>query len=233
MTSVSHYALSYYVDLLASNQPFALSRWGDGEWACILGDSGENCDGCEYFPKLGEDLRRILVKQRPYFHAMGPKAVADLGNRIEPWLDSHNIRRDWHYTDTFIEASLHGELLPLIEQLRTKRVLYVGPKHLREIARAFPLVGFYEIPRQNCYLSYTSILDVVERSVWSLKADVVAISAGMAANVLIDDLWLHVGESTTLIDFGSLFDIYCGVASRKYMKGDGWAQRIRKNLGEA
>ena len=228
--TIIHHPLAYYVDLLSTRTPFALSRWGDGEWSCILGDEGENCDGHSYFPKLGEDLRHILLKQRPYFHAIGPKAYGDMGNRVNPWLDSHNISREWHYANTFLDASWHGELFPLIEQLQTKRVLYVGPRHLREVARAFPLVGFYEIPSKDCYLSYPSIVDVVERSAWDLKPDVIAISAGMTANVLVDSLWLRYGEDVTIIDFGSLFDIYCGVASRKYMQAQGWAKRIKVNL---
>ena len=45
-------SLDWYIDQLKQNNKFSLSRWGDGEWICASGASGENCDGHKYFPEI-------------------------------------------------------------------------------------------------------------------------------------------------------------------------------------
>src|SRR5690606_3358473 len=41
---------------LQASEPFAFSRWGDGEWSAVLGIGTANCDGQAYAP-LRDDLR--------------------------------------------------------------------------------------------------------------------------------------------------------------------------------
>jgi len=45
-------------------------------------------------------------------------------------------------------------------------------------------------------------------------------------------LWPEMGEHSWLIDFGSLWDVYCGKRSRRYHKRMGKGV-IRENLGQS
>ena len=44
---------------IKDKDPFALSRWGDGEWLNIRKAPGTNCDGNIYYPDLGDYLEKI------------------------------------------------------------------------------------------------------------------------------------------------------------------------------
>jgi len=62
------------------------------------------------------------------------------------------------------------------------------------------------------------------------KGIVYLFAASMAANVMIHNLFEELGESNSLIDVGSLFDIYAGVKSRSIFEDRDWSEIIRNNL---
>lgn len=226
--------LSYYVSRLESGAPFAFSRWGDGEFLAVLGYGGQNCDRHEYFPALGADLRRVLLNQHPYTFAIGPLATAYLGRKIERFLSEQKVAIEWHSTDIFVESLLAGQLQPLVDVLRGKRVHYVGPGHLFNRRRAgtvagvFPWASASVIPDVNCYLSKARILDGIVDTVQRNPVDVIGFSAGMLSNVLIDELWPVVGQTTALVDFGSLWDGAAGKISRSYHRKVDYRVRERR-----
>ena len=89
-------------------------------------------------------------------------------------------------------------------------VAYIGNKDL--IVQDFVDVAI-PIPEKNVWLAYdtylTNILDL------NLKNHTILLSAGMAANVFIHDLWSQNKENT-YIDVGSVFDPYIGKLTRSY-----------------
>jgi hypothetical protein len=226
--------LSWYVGLLAAQTPFSFSRFGDGEWSAIFGAAGANCDGHEYFPELGRDLRDAIVKPLPYFYAMQPRALKTEGARIAAFLSENGIRMHWHDSDVFHEANRTGRLYPLVDQLRRMTVVLIGPASLRAIDPAvFPVSHFIEIPPVNCYEKKHDILSEIVRHAETAGASpvVYAFSASMTANVLIHDLYPRLGDRSWFIDFGSLWDVYAGVNSRLYFKQGNWDTKKKKNLG--
>lgn len=234
--SVTHHDVTYYAGLLTEGKPFALSRYGDGEWYAILGRQGQNCDGHSYFPDLGEDLRRsLLTRQRGrFFYALGPLAKREVGDEARRWLaDNHAPAIAWHHTDTFIEASIEGRLWPLVQALRGQRVLYVGPDYLHRaqtVAGLFSVEAWVSVPQTNAYLHKVELLQATFRAMHTASPTVIGFSAGMLSNVLIDRLW-RVGGHTTLIDFGSVFDGYAGRISRSYHKRYDWDHLRKLNTG--
>jgi hypothetical protein len=225
--------LSYYVSLLRENRPFSFSRFGDGEWSAILSKPGENCDGHRFFPELGADLRAAIENGNGYFNGMQIRAVKAMGKEIRDFLRKHDSTIDWHDADVFHYANNAGTLFPLVQQLRTMKVVVVGPPHLRALSKSvFPYEGFIEIPLKNCYLDkeniYRKISDLREKSG---SPTVYAFSASMTTNVLIHRLFPAMGATSWLIDFGSLWDVFVGVKSRSGYEKEDWSGRIRKNLG--
>lgn len=225
------YDLTFYVNLLESRVPFAFSRWGDGEWYALLGYAGQNCDGHQYFPEMGAELRRIVLTDRPYFYALGPKARSQLGEQIDAFLTEHGIDRVWHSTEVFLEAGLAGRLRPLVQSLRRSRLVYVAPIHLGAfVTESLGAVAHVPVPSQNCYLQKRAIRQVIDDVIAQYCPTVVGFSCGMLANILIDDLFERHGDNLTLIDFGSVFDPYVGRISRKYMQSVDWTKRYRENF---
>jgi hypothetical protein len=224
--------LSYYVSMLSEGRPFSFSRFGDGEWNAILDKPGENCDGHEFFPELGADLRDALANKRPYLYGMQIRAVKCMGKEMRRFMDRNKIDIDWHDADVFHRCNNAGTLFPLVRQLRTMKVAIVGPSHLRDLMNsAFTYDGFIEVPPKNCYLDKEDIFRRIVGYYEKSGPVVFAFSASMTTNVLIHRLYPIMGAACWLIDFGSLWDVFVGVKSRSGYEKEDWSGRIRKNLG--
>lgn len=218
--NITPYPLSHYTTLLASRQPFAFARYGDGEWLAILGATGQNCDGHPYTPGLARELGEAVTSAADYIFAS--RVTAQIRDQVVRWCKRNDISREWHSTEVFLEASLAGKLKPLVSALRERYVGYVGPEHLLHFATdEFNAVGFAPVPGRNAYGGIAQMtkdaLGLVD-----LGADTLLISAGPAANVLIHRLYPIIGEQVTMLDMGSVFDPYAGVLSRSYAKRGGY-----------
>ncbi len=194
-----------YIEAINNKEMFSLSRWGDGEWNCIAGHNGANCDGHKYFGGLGRRLRNILNSSPSYFLGLQSLAYRQRPVLIDEYAANNNI--EWVKSDIFHHANIKGNLQPLLDALNTRKVILVGGNHLKNYNKDWE---FIEIPRVNCWEGYEKALEDIENVIE--KDKVVLFCASMMANVLVDDL--H-GEAT-LIDLGSVLDPYVGVKSRTY-----------------
>ena len=212
---VTRLPLSFFVGKLDAAGPVSFARYGDGEFSAMVGTAGANCDGHEYFAELGLELRRTLLQPRHYLHALGPKASAGtLGHQVEEFLIPCPPI-EWYSSETFLQASLAGHLGPLVAALSRRRLMIVGPAHLRRLPIVRP-IAFVEIERVNCFLQKAEIERDILRTAY--LTDVICFSAGMTTKAIIYDLWPHLGQTHSLIDLGSLWDVYCGVDSRRYAR---------------
>lgn len=229
--SVSKTPLSFFSNLLMSQTPFSFARFGDGEWAGIVGQQGANCDGHEYSQGLKEGLRNCLNNPLGYHYAIQPRAIKNDAKEILAYLKKHPIEIKWHNADVFHDANLSAQLYPLVESLRKREVVLVGPKHLKSLDQnVFPLHSFLEIPANNCFESIDSIKKNILSTAETSEHLVFALSASMAANVIIHDLFPQIGEQHTMLDLGSLWDVYVGVQSRSVYRNRDWDSIIAANL---
>lgn len=214
--------------MLASGEPFGVANYGDGEWSCILGASGENCDGHRYSPELAEDLRHTLFEPGGYLYGTNP------GDRLRPvvtdWVEAHGVDVRWVEKNELSDANWRGELGPVFAELRKKNVMMVGPPHLRHLpAEVVEPVDVITVPPVNCYDAIHETLAAIRRD--CVNVDVVTFSASMASNVMIHRLYDEMGGDVTLIDLGAIFDPYCGVNSRKRYRDPENPERISRNIG--
>ena len=216
-------SLSDFVNKIQEREPFAFSRWGDGEWQSVLGrDTGTNCDRHKYFPQMGAELREVLTTRPQYMLGMQNFTLSGkLGPKVLKWLDEAGLNDIyWYNADVFHYAAIRNKLDSLIEILNTVPVIVVGPDHLKRLKSTIPFLAFVDVPPQNAYLSLRRILrDTL--SILEARTDycVVSISASMPAEILIDRIAkTSVGKEHALVDFGSLWDPYVGVKSRSYMR---------------
>lgn len=226
MISVQPIALDFFVSRLERRNPFAFVRYGDGEWNCIHHAPGENCDHSTYFPDLGEALAETLRKPHTgnYLYAMGPKAAQSplIGKSVQRWLDENAPDIIWNDSEVFLRTSLAGALYPLVRILRLRRVVLVGGAHLQALAELDPLVHVI-VPDVNAWLDKERIAKDILRASFSTnplkRAEVILFCAGMTSKVLMWELYpLMHQERVTMLDMGSVFDMYCGVDSRKYAR---------------
>ena len=189
------------IDKLNNREPFSFSRFGDGEFACMLYRSGANCDGHKYFPDLGERLNQAWKDKR------GIVGTQRYGQAMYPIFTHTGID-----ADVLHKASINGELQEFMDSLIYKGndIILVGPKRLIGVV---PSRTFIEVPLKNAWEQYDYILEMIQFHIQ--KWDIVLYCCGMMAEVLIHDL--H-DKKLTQIDCGSVFDPYVGVNSRQYHK---------------
>ena len=194
---ISNLPLSHYVSLLRDNKPFSFSRWGDGEWQCIMGKTFTNADGSLFDNKLREDLLHVLENNKPYYHGM----LNIVFDRLD-YVPATEIK--WYDGDVMLRACLEGELWPMIEQIRKRTVMYIGNHRLTRLTDNFFDIKIYrEIPAINAHRERVVLRRAIHRAIRRKGIDFVGYSAGPVSKLLIDDL--H-GENVTQIDFGSTFD---------------------------
>ena|SRR3990167_5427760 len=204
-----------YVAALDTRLPVAFSRWGDGEWQCILGHHGTNCDGQPYTPALRQDLVAVLRGRPRYDLGLQGFAVRRMGPAITAWLEAEGLDLLWVDADSFARRSRDGRLGPLLAALTARPVVLVGPTYLRHLP-LFPVAAHVDVPGRMRHED--AIEQLVHESMAALEAwpgAVVIVSAGLTAKVLIHRL--HAASpASTLLDCGSVCEPYVGRVTRTY-----------------
>lgn len=207
--------LQFYVDKLNAGERFSFTRYGNGEWDCILGLYHQTRSGSQRFtPDLRAALTETLSGHHggasfPAMQSTGYLERLGLMSKARAWLAINAPGLDWHDGEVFHRASRRGELAPFVDALRMQRVVVVGPPHL--LALPFASV-FVPVKERDCWDEVAEI----ERRLRGFSNCVISFSAGPAAKVLIHRLYPEIGGSCWLLDTGSLWDVYAGVKSRKY-----------------
>jgi len=220
MIEVESLGLSYYVNCINCLEPFSLVRYGDGEWhAVILRDKTLNCDRNSLkIPGLVRDLEMSLRQphlDENYIMSLRVSSFAKL-SKVKTWLETEVPSQvQWKDCTMFYKASRNGKLNTLVKALRELEIplVFVGPAHLQKLAKFFPKARFIVTPNSNCYMDKVSILTqvlAVEQPAFF------SFSAGPAAKVFIYQLFQAIGEESFLVDFGSLWSVYCGHKIRSY-----------------
>jgi len=220
--------IEFFINNLNSETNFSFVRYGDGEAACILGESGENCDGHQYFLKMRDDLRRTIEKPKDYYYGL-----LRVAKERPKFLDYTRKKIGWYFGDSLLEASCAGTLLPFIQSIRRKRICYIGPERLKGLTKYFSIDTFIDIPEKNCYLSKETTTIRILESFYSKtkRPQVYLFSSGMPTKVFVYELYDLIGSQVTMLDMGSMFDIYMGYATRKYARTNNWNELIFKNTG--
>lgn len=227
-------SLHQYVHRLKNNKYFSLVRYGDGEWQALIKGSGVLGTGRQVInSQIQTDMIRSLTS-----HATDPGLIFGIqnlatriyGHRIPSFLQKHRLENiQWVNADTFHFASRAGLLYPLIEQLRKMKVVIIGPGLLRNLPdRTFHYAKFIETKPKNCYTQQSVIKSSILQIHNELKENVVySFCCGLLAETLILDLHYQMPKNF-LIDFGSLWDVFCGERSRGYTRSKKYTDDILK-----
>ncbi len=213
---------SWLDDIRNADKPFTFSRWGDGEWRSVLNKgSGANCDGHTFFLDMGKQLSQVLQSKPVYRLGMQSFAMRLYGKSIKHYLNQHKLTDlQWYNADVFHYGAIYGKLIDIVSAVKTRRVLLVGPSHLKSLpAKGLNFWKQIVVPSKNVFLHLKTIhVQIKEVLAAATEPVLVSVSASMPAEILIDWLYTDFGHKHTLIDFGSLWDQLVGVKSRSYMR---------------
>ena len=199
---------------LKERDNFSLSRWGDGEWSCVLGRDGRNCDDHPYAKDLSLALATVLLQDQRYYMGMQSKAMRDMGDEITRWVRHHGVQIEWCDADIIHDASIADRLDEMYDAMSARKKILVGPSILEPMATKLrahhvvtPIRNVWKWTFPTIYTDATEQLD---------KDCVVLYCCSMATEVMIDKVNREYGDTVTQIDIGSAFDPYCNVRSRRY-----------------
>lgn len=223
------FALSVYVAMVVDRVHFAQAAYRDGEWYCMLGRGGGNCNGEKYDPELGAMLRRTLLEpvgQWCVFWWPHPRKGIKAREGALRWLDEHQPDVRWIPERPVGKANEMGLAAPFWRACRTRRVVLVGPRHLAS-QDLFPVAHHVVVPDATAWQHVDRLCDEI-RAV-SEPDDLVLFCSGMASNVMIHRLWPEYRGRLTLMDIGAALDPYCGHNSREAYRDAKWAERMERN----
>lgn len=229
--NVEHVAAGYYLDLLRSNEPFAQANYGDGEWACLLGDGGVNCDGTEYAPALASALRGTLLHPRGQWCGTNPGKK--LQERVDAWVAEHAPKVRWLYKETVSGENVNGRFAPFLAVFRARSLLVVGGPHLAALpVEAFGHYKHVPVHPTEAWRGVARVERLVRAFCHERYRPLVLFAAGMGSNLAIQRLWPEVrGWGATLLDIGATLDPYVGVWSRNaYRRPEFQAETLPLNL---
>ncbi len=206
------------IEKLRNNEPFHLSRWGDGEFLCMLGKQGRNCDGHDYSYDLMNALVDVWEYNRYELYDNMHDLVQPHAIRTVEGIESFINGQHFDSSDLFVKASQYGELGKLFAALKDKYVILVAPKRFEDWD-LFKVSKHIVIPYKNCFEYYDEtflqiINHLIDLSDKVKKKTIVLYCASMMSNVLICD---NMGQDyITQMDLGSVLEPYIGHANRKY-----------------
>jgi hypothetical protein len=174
-------------DILDADNPFTFSRWGDGEWRSVLRkhkEGASNCDGHRFFPAMATELRGVLSRRPTYRLGMQNFAMRLYGVPIQQYLKSNKLTDlHWVDADVFHYGAIHGKRKELVDAVKTRKLLIVGPPHLKSLKHSgLPYWDYVEVPPRNCYLAVRDIFRKVAAKADGQKEPLlISISASMPA----------------------------------------------------
>lgn len=226
--------INEYSELLDARVRFVQANYGDGEWSCILGLPGRNCNGEDYaLSGMQAALIETIVKPAPGFFMYGSNGGRKLEPAIREWLLERNcMQRAWVYKELISGANVNGKLSGFIAAVRRRCTILVGPEHLKNDAlyQIFNIKAHVMVPTSNAY----SVIETTIKNTLAVqeaqKANLVLVCSGMAAKPLIYRV-SQIADRATIIDMGATLDPYAGVWSRSgYRKEEFQQTALLQNL---
>lgn len=216
-------SFDYFLNRIENNEHFRYSRFNDGELIAIIGKTpqGANCDGHQYFPEMGKELKEILLKYKfdenyilesfDHWYNVLPHI-----KKIIHELKTSNPELSFLNTD-FIRISHEQEpenFIEMLEILKTKKMVIVGPSYLMNLNKYFDF-RFIEVPIKNCYVEKNRIVDDIKKICEVENDNFFLFSASMPANIIINSF---NDNKNTYLDWGSVWDTFFNSSEFNYIK---------------
>lgn len=224
--------IDYFLECINNNITFSVSRFGDGEIICMFNPNyWKNPNGTtkynygDWIYTCGESLKKIIINNYDYYHCFnwadfksdrfneGPHRGIECFN----FLEENNIdivyEGDWQSYD----------ITKITNSINKYKPVFIGGKHLSNIQYINNITNMelIEINDINAYNDKDIIINNIMNK-FDNGSRMFCFSASIVGKIIIDELYPIIGDKCFLIDFGSLWDPYCGKLSRSNMRMNGF-----------
>lgn len=217
--------VEYYLDMIRNNEPFQLSRFGDGEVICMQLANCKlksNCDGSKFLTELIMPMRQIFKNNYDYFHCLLDCSFDINGKEFIEFID--NTCPDMQLFDGEIwqYLSFNGRIRELIDAINPYMPCFIGGKHIEKVKhmKGLDRMRYIQAPDKDSFYDFDRLFNEC-MNMHMAGCRMFLFSCGYTTKPLIDTLFPYLGQDSFLIDVGSLFDPFVGKLSRDGMKFKG------------
>lgn len=210
----------HYLQLIRNNKPFSFSRFGDGEALCMFhSELKSNCDGSYFLDELIEPMKQIFKNQYDYYHCLlycsFTKTELLVGDQFKDFIEETCPNMQFFLGEVWQELSFNNRILELTNAISDHRPCFIGGKHIKNVKfiNGFKEIDFIEIPSVDAFKEFDKVLISIQKK-YNDGCRMFCFCAGYSTKIWIDKLFPVIGHNTFMIDFGSVFDPYCGKLSR-------------------
>lgn len=234
MKEIVRLPFEHYLKLIKDNKPFFLSRYGDGEVIAMFNPDFfkekkfEHLD-VSWHVDYGEKLKSILMNFNDgYYHCFLNGTLwshgVHPGEKFIEFLNSNCEEAVFYDGEIWQNASGEGKISQLIDAINPYDPVFIGGKHLGNLKYVNGMsekMQHIVIEDYTAYYQHDYIVDEIMKK-YESGSRMFCSSASAPGKIIIDELYPIIGKESFMIDFGSLWDPYCGILSRAGMRATGF-----------
>lgn len=193
---------------------FHFVKFGDGEFFCMMGVQGKNCDNHPYSKELGDKLYESWY----FFNKLDNVWVAEWAGHKQDMnfnspseifqkelLEKTNTNVKFVHYEILLQNILLPEKLDFFKSIKEskRKKIFVGPKRLKGVVNFLNVDYIIEVPLVNSFSLYGEILKKILKEIE--KDCIILTCVGMPAKSLIHKA-IEYNKNITCLDVGSGFD---------------------------
>jgi hypothetical protein len=230
--------LYFFLDKIKNDEPFSLSRWGDGELIILENkhiDLRNTKNGeFRHDPNLKqyEKPRDLLLKSYKYVddqYYVGIACKCCVGDKKYQYMKKLSGQNEDNLTwaNIFVNSNYKNFIKDYSEVLKNKDVIIIANNQADVSKLPFNIIKSYSVGTD----AWIENLDIIEQ----IKSDIIEnkytnviflFAAGPLANILTYELW-RFDKTNTYIDIGSVYDVVMGMKpTRGYLNNAPTLQKI-------
>ena len=230
--------LYFFLNKIKANQPFSLSRWGDGELMILDNtfiDIRSKGDGeFRYDPNLTEyvGVRSKLINSYHYYdneYYIGVACKCCVGDEKHQYMKNKSRQSEDKLTwaNIFVNSNYKKFIDLYIPEFSNHKINLVVNKNAKINGLPFSVNKAWYVGADAWLNDYNIVSDISKYIIDNnVKDEIFLFAAGPLANILTYELWSFVSKNNTYIDIGSVLDPYLKLKlTRGYQLG---AQTLNK-----
>lgn len=221
--------LFFFLEKIEKNEPFSLSRFGDGELAIIRDESidlSEKFNGEHKYvkgEKKYQPARERLIESLTWEcdgYYVGIPCRCCVGDKKHDDLRKQYFNNEKHLTwaNIFVNANYHNFRKYFLKAISGKDIYFIGNKNAKIENINIEIKKHFKVGK-NSWINDLDIIEDVKKDANNNKNVVFLFAAGVLSNIAVRELHEY-NNKNFYIDIGSTLDVDLDLGeTRLYLKG--------------
>ena len=225
-----HKEFFWFLDKIKNNQPFALSRFGDGELIIMdnkpidlrnakNGEFRYDPNISDYYHVRSKLISSFVSRNNEYY--VGIACPCCVGQEKYLYMKRKSKQDEEHLTwaNIFVNSNYQKFLDYFIPEMSNHNIILVVNNKANVKKLPFNVEKVYYVGTDAWYLDY-DVIEKIRNDYNNSKNKVFLFAAGPLANILVYELWFYMNKDNIYLDIGSTLDTHMGMKpTRGYLTG--------------